>query len=149
MTLQQNISKDSKNMVQRDYILREIEKIGAIINAIRHKIFGGKDNLSITLEQQIENTKVMLLNEANFDLDKFLDLNIEKSNEYICSFDGFSVENIELLAECISQIGFNDKCDSSKKYLEKALQLYDLCKLKSKTYSFERETNIMAIKNVL
>jgi hypothetical protein len=136
-------------MLQRDYILKEIEKIGAIVNAIRQKIFGGKGNLAITLEHQIENAKGQLLNELNFDLDKFLDLNIDESNEYILSFEGFSIENIELLAECFSEIGFSDKYDLSKKYLGKALQLYDLCNLKSKTYSMERETNIMAIKNAL
>ena len=58
------------DMMQRDYILREIEKIGVIINAFRQKIFGGSGNLSITLEKQIENSKVMLFNEMNFDLDK-------------------------------------------------------------------------------
>ena len=136
-------------MTQRDLILVEIEKIGVIINAIRQKLFGGKENMSITLEAQIENAKGMLLSETNFDLDIFLDLDIEKSNDYICSFEGFSIENIELLAEYISQIGFNDKCECSKKYLEKALQLYEFCNLKSKTYSFEREANIKAIKNAL
>jgi hypothetical protein len=136
-------------MVQRDYLLREIEKIGAIVNAIRQKFFGGKGNLEITLERQIEDIKEMLLNEINFDLDKFLDLNIESSNEYICAFKGFCIENIELLAESISEIGFSGKCANPKKYLEKALQLYELCNLKSKTYSLERETNINAIKNAL
>ena len=136
-------------MERRDYLLREIEKIGAIVNAIRQKIFGGKGNLAITLEKQIEDTKGMLLSELNFNLDKFLELNIEASNDYICSFEGFCVENIELLAESISEIGFSDKCDNSRKYLEKALQLYELCNLKSKTYSFAREANINAIKNIL
>ena len=136
-------------MVQRDYILREIEKIGVMISAFRQKIFGGKENLAITLEKQIENAKGMLLNEINFDLDKFLVLSTEDSNEYISNFDGFSVENIELLAGCLSQIGFNDKCGNSKKYLEKALQLYELCNLKSRTFSLEREANILTIKNVL
>ena len=133
-------------MEQKDYLLREIEKIGLMINAIRQKLFGGKENLAITLENQVEVAKGMLLNETNFDLDKFLILNIEDSNEYICSFEGFSVENIESLAEYISQIGFSDESGKFKKYLEKALQLYELCNLKSKTYSFEREANIKVIK---
>ena len=136
-------------MLQRDFILREIDRLGVIFNAIRQKVFGDKENLAFTLENQIEQTKGMLLSETNFDLDKFLDLSIEKSNEYICSFEGFNVENIELLAECLSHIGFNDQCDSSRKYLEKALQLYELCDLNSKTYSFERATNMQAIKEVL
>ncbi|MBP1663808.1 MAG: hypothetical protein H6Q19_948 [Bacteroidetes bacterium] len=136
-------------MEQKDYLLREIEKIGLIMRAIRQKIFGGKDNTAITLDSQIEAAKGMLLNETDFDLDIFLALNKKESDKYICSFEGFSVENIELLAECISQIGFNDNSNNSGKYLEKALQLYELCILKSKTYSLERETNVIKIKNAL
>ena len=136
-------------MEQKDYLLREIEKIGLIMSAIRQKIFGGKENTAITLESQVEAAKGLLLNETDFDLDIFLDLNKEESDKYISSFEGFSVENIELLAECISQIGFSDNPNNSRKYLEKALQLYELCKLKSKTYSFERETNVMKIKSAL
>jgi len=134
---------------QKDYILREIEKIGMIISAIRQKLFGGKENLSVTIEKQLMDVKEMLLSGTNFDLDKFLSLNIEDSNEYISSFKGFSVENIELMAECISQICFSDNSSVSKKYLEKALQLYEFCNLKSKTYSLEREKNIETIKNAL
>ena len=136
-------------MEQKDYLLREIEKIGVIINAIRQKIFGGKDNLAITVEKQFEEAKEMMLSETNFDFDKFLALNPEKSNEYICNFQGFSIENIELLADCISQMGSNDQTDNSKMYFEKALQLYELCNLKSRTYSFERETKINSLRKNL
>ena len=50
-------------MEQEDYLLREIKKIGAIISTILQKLFGGKGNLAITLEHQIEDTKGMLLHE--------------------------------------------------------------------------------------
>ncbi|MDR2037779.1 MAG: hypothetical protein LBQ60_07640 [Bacteroidales bacterium] len=136
-------------MERKDYILTEIEKIGAIISTIRQKLFGGKGNTAITLEKQFENEKGMLLDEVNFDVDKLLHLNFEELNEYISGFEGFNIENIELLAECFFQIGINDESDNSKKYLEKALQLYELCNLKSKTYSLERETHIKAIRNAL
>jgi len=136
-------------MEQKDYLLREIEKIGLIISAIRQKLFGGNGNLSVTVENQFETLKEMLLTETNFDFDKFLSLNIEESNEYICSIKGFSAENIEHLAECISEICLRDKYRGSKNYLEKALQLYELCNSKSKTYSLERETTINSIKSVL
>jgi len=136
-------------MVQRDYILREIEKMGAVMTAIRHKLFGGKENLSLTLEMQVEYTKETLLREANFDLGKLMDLDIEKSKEYLTDFAGFNIRNIESLAQCLSQIGKQDKSDSAKKHLEKALQLYEICNLISKTWSLEREENTQAIKNVL
>ena len=136
-------------MEQKDYILREIEKIRLIIAAIRQKLWGDKDNLAITLEKHVEEAKGMLLSGADFDLDMFLNLNEEESKTYIDCFKGFSVENIELLAEDISQIGFEKESDNSRKYLEKALQLYEFCKTKSKTYSFERETKTDTIKRAL
>ena len=46
----------------RDFMSREIEKMEAVINAIRLKFFGGKESMSITLETQIKNAKGMLLN---------------------------------------------------------------------------------------
>ena len=135
-------------MEQKDYLLREIEKIGVIMNAIRQKVFGGGGKVSLTLENQVENENGQLLSEVNFDLDRFLDLNIEESNEFLCS-EGFSDEKIELLAECFFDSGFSDQCSSPQKYLEKALQLYILCNLKSKTYSMKRERNITVLKNAL
>lgn len=54
-----------------------------------------------------------------------------------------------MLADCISEIGFNNKMKKKNEYLEKALQLYELCGLESKTYSIEREKNKMKIKNAL
>ena len=136
-------------MEQRDYLLREIEKIGVLLRAIFQKLLNEKDNLAITPEKQIEDEKRMLMTEMNFDVDKFLQLNIVEANEYISCFDGFNIENIELLAEYFSTIGFKTESDVSRNYLEKALQLYALCALKSKTYSLEREEKIRAIQNVL
>ncbi|MCE5179768.1 MAG: hypothetical protein LLF81_11585 [Porphyromonadaceae bacterium] len=136
-------------MEQKDYILREIEKIGIILNFIREKFFSSKSNLSKSIDDQLKDMKEMLLTEIGLDIDKFLSLNIEDSNEYICSFKGFNSENIELLAGCISQICLNENTIDSKKHLEMALQLYELCNLKSQTYSLERENKIMTIKNAL
>jgi hypothetical protein len=134
---------------QKDYILREIEKIGMIISLIRQKLFGGTKNQSVTVEMQLKDLKEMLLSGINFDLDEFMSLNIEDSNNYLFGFKGFSVENIEYLAESISEISLGENVSASKKYLEKALQLFELCNLKSKTYSLKRETNIETIKSLL
>lgn len=39
-------------MEQRDYLLREIEKIGIIMNSFRQKLFGGKGNFAISPENR-------------------------------------------------------------------------------------------------
>lgn len=133
-------------MEQKDYLLREIEKIGLVLAAIWQKLFGGKENPAIAFTQQIGEAKGMLFNEINFDLDHFLTLNKEESNEYINSFKGFTIENIESLAKLIAQIGFSDISENGKEYLEKALQLYEFCNTNDKTYSLERETKVKVIK---
>ena len=136
-------------MEQKDYLMREVEKIGMIISAIGQKIFGGKGNTAITLEEQIKDAKDMLFNGADFDIDKFLNSTIQDSNKYISGFIGFNNDNIELLANYLFQIGLSNKSGNSKKYLEKALQLFELCNLQDKTYSLKREENIKTIKNAL
>jgi len=112
------------------------------MNAIGQKIYGPKGNTAITLEEQIKDAKDMLFNWANFDINKFLNSTVEDSNKYISGFIGFNNDNIELFANYLFQIGSSNKSDNSKKYLEKALQLLELCNLQDKTYSSERELNI-------
>ncbi len=136
-------------MEQKDYVLREIEKIGLIVRAIRQKLFGGKDSLAINIEEQVAEAKGRLLSEMEFNLDKFLLMDAKQSSEYLSNFAGFNIDNFELLAECISQIGFSNNSHNSIIYLEKALQLYELCNLRSRTYSIERERSITKTKKAL
>jgi hypothetical protein len=136
-------------MEQKDFLLREIAKIGQIIRAIRQKLFGGSDQLAISLEQQVVEAKAMLLSELNFNLDEFCLLNREASDQYLQSVKGFNIENIEGLADLLSQIGFSQQSEASDKYLKKSLDLYEYCNLQSKTYSMERERNITRISNAI
>jgi hypothetical protein len=136
-------------MERKDFLLLEIEKIGLIMNAIRQKLFGGRDQLATNIAHEVDKAKAMLLGELNFDLDKFCLLDSEASYQYLNSIEGFSIENIERLAELLSQIGFSQQSETSKKYLEKSLQLYEYCNRQSKSYSIEREGIIASIKSSL
>jgi hypothetical protein len=134
-------------MEQKDYLLREIEKIGRIMSAVRQKLFAGrKDNLSVTIQQQTVALKEMLINDANLDYDRLMDLDAKGTDEYLDDLTGFNVENIELLAGIISEIGYRH---GSPIFLEKAMQLYEICRLRDRTFSLERENQINKIKNVL
>ncbi len=137
-------------MEQTDYILKEIEKVGVVLKAIRQKLLHDTDNLSISIEKHIGETKERLRDELFFDFDKIFLSDAQELDSYFNAFNGFNTDNIERLAEYVSQIGFIDNNSArSKEYLKKALQLYDFCRQKSKTYSFEREEKIAAIKNAL
>lgn len=164
-------------MEQKDFLLREIEKIGAIISAIRQKLFGGTDELAISVDNQAEALKEMMLSEAFIDIDELLALNRSDTDEYLAGQKGFNVENIELLARTLADIGMNsvpparalsdigattgppDRTLSDSgattfspatiAMLDKALQLYEICSLRDRTYSFEREAAISQLREVL
>lgn len=135
-------------MQQKDFLLREIEKIGNIIRAIHQKFLGGNNNSSFGINKQYEQIREMLYNELNFDLNIFLMQNQSESEEYISKFDGFNVENLEMLAEVITEMGIDSNEISQNTYLEKALHIYEICKRKDRTFSFEREDNINRIKQL-
>lgn len=135
-------------MEQKDFLLREIEKIGLLIRAIRQRLLGGTGNTAIHPERQMSEAKELLFQELQFDLDHFLSLDSEATNRYFELFEGFNVDNIEQLADCLAQLGSGIHSDTAKQYREKALQLYTLCNTKSKTYSFEREAKIEILKRV-
>lgn len=136
-------------MEQRDYLLREIEKIGTVIRAIRQKLFGGTDELAISVDNQAGVLKEMLLEEAFIDLDELLTLDAAETYEYLSRHNGFNVENIELLALTLSDIGQNSKPPDSVNLLEKALQIYEICNRKDRTFSFAREAAMQQIRNSL
>jgi hypothetical protein len=136
-------------MEQKDYLLREIEKIGLLLRAIIDSFFIKNENLSITIENHFEQTKEMLLSEIGFDLRKLLTLNETDTNIYLLQFKGMSSENIELLAETIAQLGFTEESDHKRLYFEKAIQLYELCERTDKTFSMNRKRKIEKIKRAL
>jgi hypothetical protein len=136
-------------MEQKDYILREIEKIGAIISAIRQKLFGGKEKLAINTENEVKEAAGMLMDSLNFDLHKFLEFDNEKSIQYLNGFKGFNEDNLEEFSAVMAQIGFSCETNKAKNYLQKALLLYNHINSKTKTFSFERENNIKRIEDML
>jgi len=46
-------------------------------------------------------------------------------------------------------MGMSTESAGAKEYLQRALQLYELCNSSDKTFSFDRESKISGIKNAL
>lgn len=112
-------------MEQKDYLLREIEKIGDIIRAIRQKLFGGTDQSAISVNNQAEALKEMMLSEAFIDLDEILALDAEETDEYLAGQKGFNVENIELLARTLADIGMTSAPPESCTLSGEAINILD------------------------
>jgi hypothetical protein len=136
-------------MEQKDYLLREIEKIGAIFSLIFSKLSGKEKNQALTIEKQFEDEKGMLLRETGFDMDLFLSLKETGIKEYLSKFARINTANTELLADILKEMGLHTHSSLAKKYLKRALILYVLCNSLDKTYSFQREDKINEIKAAL
>ena len=136
-------------MQQKDYLLREIEKIGLLLKMIFNKIAGKEENYALTSENQFEEEKELLLHEIGFNIDIFLLIEESGIEHYISKFDGIRGSNIELLADILKVMGKKTDSAKTKEYLKRALKLYELCNSIDKTFSFDRESKISEIKNAL
>jgi len=92
-------------MEQRDYILREIEKLGVILRAIMTKIFGGNANNPLPQEKQFEEVTQELLENANFDLRAFIRMDDARAISYLDERRDFNIQNLEDLALILEKLG--------------------------------------------
>lgn len=135
-------------MEQKDYLLREIEKIGILLQALFNKIVGKGVSYAIKSETQFEEEKGMLHGECGFDFDLFLSLKVSEIEQYISKYKGINCSNIELLADILKEMGMKTETAISKEYLERALKLYELCNSIDKTFSIDRENKISEITKI-
>ncbi|MBU3926320.1 MAG: hypothetical protein KKB74_00825, partial [Bacteroidetes bacterium] len=133
----------------KDYLLREIEKIGTLIRMCLSKMTGSEENLAIQLDVEFEEDKGMLLHELGFDMNLFLMLDDAESKKYLTEIKGFNSQNIEYLADILSYMGLNTDSHMTTEYLVKALMVYEICSSLDKTFSFDREQKKSRIKSAL
>ncbi len=135
-------------MEQKDYLLREIEKIGLLLRALITRLVGFT-NISDDTSRQILETKELLLSETNFDVDSFLRMDETEAKKHLSSFNGLNVENMELLAEFLVVQSNSANDLDRKKLLKKALNILVFCRETDKTFNMKRETRIENIENSL
>lgn len=133
-------------MEQKDYFMREIEKIGGLLRAIIGRMIRRKEDTSISDDTSFSETKDYVIQQSGINLECLATLDNLETAEYLLQFDGLNVENIELLAELFYLSGLAEKELRREMFLKKALQLYEICKSRDITFSFERENKITEIK---
>ena len=161
-------------MEQRDYILREIEKLGMILRAIMTKIFGGNANNPLPQEKQFEEVTQELLENANFDLIAFIRMDDARAISYLDERRDFNIQNLEDLALILEKLGATEPLpplplnaepgikepqiagpfelqlvEIRSLLLKKALLILEHCRDTDRTYSFERESRIRALKTAV
>ena len=133
-------------MQQKDFILREIEKISTLLRYLIGKLI--PSNSVENYEETIELINRELVENSGFNINEILEFSIKDFDKVLIQNKGYSFENIELLADLLYTLG-NDQSQPKNNYLKKTLQLYEYINEKSKTYSFERISKIEEIKELL
>jgi hypothetical protein len=132
-------------MEQKDFILREIEKIGRLLRVLINKLLKREEYPESGEYNEYTNICNSMKVETGFDLENFLEMDEEDSFAYLKSKREFNIENLESLATLLERAGevFNWKKEAM---LNKAIFVINYCNEKDKTFSFEREDRLKKLK---
>ena len=161
-------------MEQRDYILREIEKLGMLLRAIVTRVFGGNANNAVPEEKRFDEVTSALMENAGFDLKAFIRMDDALAIKYLEDRRDINIPNLEDLALILEKLGATEPLpplplnaepgikepqiagtfdlkpvEIRNLSLKKALLILEHCRDTDRTYSFERESRIGALKTVL
>jgi len=136
-------------MEQKDYILREIEKIGQMlrmmVDRIKRKRSASSETISLQLNEQLD----QVAEEMGFDLTESLTMDDKELETYLMNLPGYSVPNLELLADLLAELGTGSGQPRSSDCLRSALRIYETARRLDRTYSIAREDKIREIRSLL
>lgn len=127
-------------MEQKDFILREIEKIGAMLRMLIRRRIEQKDRREE--EEETEQLFDEIKNEAGIDLENILNHTIKDFPDYFNINKGFNLENTELLADFLVQLSDSSTIQNPYTLRRKAIEIYEFVDTIGKTYSMERAAKI-------
>jgi len=134
-------------MEQRDYILREIEKISVMLLAMLGKF------RRIKSKKQFEQERAMIdseLEEAGeLSIDKLILFSEEEILSFINKNKGFDHRNMELLAELLNTFARNLPENESRNLNQKALLILEYIDRETRTFSMDRSLKISSLKEKL
>jgi len=132
-------------MEQKDYILREIEKISVLLRYLLGKIVPSDKSETIFTKEQLNRE---LAEELGIDLNELTKITPEAFIAELSRNEAFNLGNMELLADLFVQAALN-KMSNKIISLTHALELYQYIDKTGSTYSFERATKIQTVLKLL
>lgn len=132
-------------MEQKDYILREIEKINVLLRYLLGKVISS-DESETTFN--IEKLNTELGDATGINLKRLAKISPDALILELSANKAFNLENMELLADLLYQITLREE-GKKKILLKQALELYRYIDKTGSTYSLERATRIQTVLKLL
>ena len=132
-------------MEQKDYILREIEKISTLILALLGRLQRITGKNFFDQERGLIDEK--LQESAGLTIDLIISTNTDELEALLTPRAGFTFDNIELLADLL--VGFSEYMypEESLESLNKAIYMLQWIDRESKTFSMARQLKIADIED--
>ena len=129
-------------MQQKDYILREIEKISVMIMGLLSKMVKRSKENKVLDEKEFKDISQSMLSEGNFNIEAFLNIEEDQFDSYFKLDHGFDSKNTELIGDFLAMMAEIALFEQKKLYLTKAKQIYSYIDLTTKTFSVDRVTKM-------
>ena len=133
-------------MEQRDYILREIEKIHVVLQALLGRITGGSTDLP-PLNEEFEQLNKQVINDTRVDLNVLLNSGANQLDNIFKKEYGYSEANIELFADMLAEMAKKAEGSLKDQLNQKALETYDYVDALSNSFSFNRRKKMDVLRN--
>ena len=135
-------------MEQRDYILREIEKIHVVLQAILGKITGGSTDIP-PIKEDFEQLNSQMINDTRVDLNVLLSSGYNQLNTIFKKEYGYNEANIELFADMLAEMAKQTDGKQKDQLNQKALETYEYVDNQSNSFSFERKNKMGVLRKRL
>ncbi|MBS3769855.1 MAG: hypothetical protein V5A59_10695 [Bacteroidales bacterium] len=132
-------------MEQRDYILREIEKIHVVLQALLGRITGGSTDLP-PLNKDFEQLNKQMINDTRVDLNVLLKYGPNQMDNIFKKEYGYSEANIELFADMLAEMAKKAEGPLKDQLNQKALETYEFVDSISNSFSFDRRKKMDVLR---
>jgi len=134
-------------MEQRDYILREIEKISVLILGLLGRLKRAPDNF--LFEQERESVSGEFESAVGMNINDVIASDIEDLPKLLSNEKGFDFRNMELLADLLEEFSSNMEAGEQKMAIEKAVFLLETVDKEGKEFSFDRQIKLNEFRAML
>jgi len=135
-------------MEQKDYILREIEKIRIVLEAMLNKIKGGNNDIP-KVDENFDQVNKLFITDTRVDLNALLNSNRNQFDSIFKKENGYNETNIEQFADILAEMASKSEGDLKDQLNQKALETYEYVDALSNSFSFGRKMKMDALKKEL
>jgi len=135
------IYKYLNNMVQQDYLMKQVEQMGFVLEKILSKMLHLKDKGTIS----IETVSHIFTEELDLDINKLITVGDDCQINIL--ENQFDTTNLEKLADILLFVAENTNSNEYDLLYKKSLDIYKYIEEFGDTYSFERNYKINKLKN--